>query len=116
MRIKLQSSQKTFTGGWSVIWKFIQDLLNRCNLDDAPELKPARRKMSKTVEEDIYWQKCQSYGVNLSSEGCHLVDKESLANNCDADDDDSDEHEDDNDDDDEHADEDDLHQVLLCVE
>ena len=64
----------------------------------------------------------------MSSEGCHLVDKESLANNCDADDDDEhsdeheddndddDEHEDDNDDDDEHVDEDDLHQGLLCVE
>ena len=69
--------------------------------------------MSKTEEEDIYWQNCQSYGVNLSLEGCHLVDKESLANNFTDDDDD--------DDDDGHGVNDDvadenLHQGPLCVE
>ena len=69
--------------------------------------------MSKTEEEDIYWQNCQSYGVNLSLEGCHLVDKESLANNCEADDDEQDHHG--------HGVEDDvndenLHQGPLCVE
>ena len=35
----------------ALIWKLIQELLNRCNFgDDAPELKPARRKMSKAGE------------------------------------------------------------------
>lgn len=76
-------------------------------------MKAARRKMSKTEEEDIYWQNCQSYGVNLSLEGCHLVDKESLANNCEADDDEHDHHG--------HGVKDDvgdenLHQGPLCVE
>ena len=76
-------------------------------------MKAARRKMSKTEEEDIYWQNCQSYGVNLSLEGCHLVDKESLANNCEADDDEHEQHA--------HGVEDDvgdenLHQGPLCVE
>ena len=98
----------------SSIW----GLLNRCNLGDAPELKQARRKMSKTEEKDIYWQNCQSYGVNLSLEGCHLVDKESLANNCHDDDDDYDDEddEDDDDEDDVDYDVDNLHQGPLYVE
>ena len=68
--------------------------------------------MSKTEEEDIYWQNCQSYGVNLSLEGCHLVDKESLANNF-TDDDEHEQHGHGVNDD--VADEN-LHQGPLCVE
>ena len=69
--------------------------------------------MSKTEEEDIYWQNCQSYGVNLSLEGCHLVDKESLANNCE---DDGDEHEHHGHGVEDGVDDENLHQGPLCVE
>ena len=87
----------------------IQGLLNRCTGGDAAELKEARQKMGKPEQKDIYWENCQSYGVNLSLGGCHLVDKESLANKSDG-----------NNDDDDHNGEkddgDDLHRGLLCVE
>ena len=93
----------------------IQGLLNRCTGGDAAELKEARQKMGKPEQKDIYWENCQSYGVNLSLGGCHLVDKESLANKSDGNNDD-----DDGNDDDDHNGEkddgDDLHRGLLCVE
>ena len=96
-------------GGGGIFGRFSsQKVLNGCNFGDALEFKPARRKMRKMAKEDIYWQNCQSYGVNLSLEACHLVDKESLANNCGGDDD---EHSDDDHEDDEVY----LHQVPLCV-
>ena len=69
----------------------IQGLLNRCTGGDAAELKEARQKMGKPEQKDIYWENCQSYGVNLSLGGCHLVDKESLANKSDGDNDHDDE-------------------------
>ena len=47
--------------------------------------------MGKPEQKDIYWENCQSYGVNLSLGGCHLVDKESLANKSDGDNDHDDE-------------------------
>ena len=78
----------------------IQGLLNRCTGGDAAELKAARQKMGKPEQKDIYWENCQSYGVNLSLGGCHLVDKESLANKSYGDNDDDDGNDDDGDNDD----------------
>ena len=48
---------------------------------DADEVELKVRRKEQNRGKYIYWQNCQSSGVNLSLEGCHLVYKESLEEN-----------------------------------